>query len=402
MLCGKPAVTGKIFGGQNAPDRRWPWQASLLYHGKHICGAALIDAYWVISAAHCFQNKWPLSSDGTQSGEWAASQVYPELTLCPEGAGRISHLKSEESDTEILCSFDLGAYWESHQKLSKDRFPEATDRQESSPPDENIRKGGESNLWNNGSHEPSDYQVLLGYHQLQHPTEHSRQMTVYRVIVHNDFNKRYYMGSDIALLQLHLSVNFTSHILPACLPGPTMKLPLHNSCWITGWGMITEDDFLAAPFQLQEGEVGIIDSEVCKMYFQSPDSSSSEYSIHEDMFCAGDLMTGKSICRGDSGGPLVCKLNGGTWFLMGLSSWSQACRYPIGPSVFTRLTYFSHWISEKRSTLPNPDPSFAPSQDKPPILSDFSSLGTVHKPSTCITLVSLQTFLLLLIFLKIL
>ena len=54
-VCGKPAVTGKIFGGQNAPDRRWPWQASLLYHGKHICGAALIDAYWVISAAHCFQ-----------------------------------------------------------------------------------------------------------------------------------------------------------------------------------------------------------------------------------------------------------------------------------------------------------------------------------------------------------
>lgn len=33
------------------------------------------------------------------------------------------------------------------------------------------------------------------------------------------------------------------------------------------------------------------------MYFQSPESSGSEYSIHEDMFCAGDLMTGKSICR---------------------------------------------------------------------------------------------------------
>ena len=61
--------------------------------------------------------------------------------------------------------------------------------------------------------------------------------------------------------------------------------------------LLTPADFLAAPFQLQEGEVGIIDSEVCKMYFQSPDSSSSEYSIHEDMFCAGDLMTGKSICR---------------------------------------------------------------------------------------------------------
>ncbi|XP_014394127.1 PREDICTED: serine protease 40-like [Myotis brandtii] len=105
-VCGRPVVTGKIFGGKNASDQRWPWQASLLYHGKHICGAALISAFWVISAAHCFQK----------------------------------------------------------------------------------------------SHEPSDYKILLGYHKLQHPTEHSLQMTVYRVIVHDDFNKRYIMGSDIALL----------------------------------------------------------------------------------------------------------------------------------------------------------------------------------------------------------
>lgn len=54
-VCGRPTVTGKIFGGKNAPDQLWPWQASLLYLGRHICGAALIDAFWVISAAHCFQ-----------------------------------------------------------------------------------------------------------------------------------------------------------------------------------------------------------------------------------------------------------------------------------------------------------------------------------------------------------
>lgn len=93
----------------------------------------------------------------------------------------------------------------------------------------------------NRSHEPSDYKILLGYHKLQHPTEHSLQMTVYRVIVHDDFNKRYIMGSDIALLQLHRSVNFTSHVLPACLPEPNATLTPHTSCWITGWGMITEE-----------------------------------------------------------------------------------------------------------------------------------------------------------------
>ncbi|XP_070263604.1 serine protease 40-like [Myotis yumanensis] len=302
-VCGRPVVTGKIFGGKNASDQRWPWQASLLYHGKHICGAALISAFWVISAAHCFQK----------------------------------------------------------------------------------------------SHEPSDYKILLGYHKLQHPTEHSLQMTVYRVIVHDDFNKRYIMGSDIALLQLHWSVNFTSHVLPACLPEPNATLPPHTSCWITGWGMITEEEFLPPPSQLQEGEVGIIDNEVCKIYFQSPNTS--KYSLHEDMLCAGDLITGKSICRGDSGGPLVCKLNN-TWFLMGLSSWSLACHQPISPSVFTRLTYFSSWISEKQEASPNPDPSSAPPQSKPPALDDFNSLGTVHKPRSCTTLVFSQTFPLLLISLR--
>uniref|UniRef100_A0A671E0I7 tryptase n=1 Tax=Rhinolophus ferrumequinum TaxID=59479 RepID=A0A671E0I7_RHIFE len=304
-VCGRPTVTGKIFGGKNSPDQRWPWQASLLYLGRHICGATLIDAFWVISAAHCFQK----------------------------------------------------------------------------------------------SHEPSDYQILLGYHQLQHPTEHSLCMTVNRIIVHSDFNKHYFMGSDIALLQLHLSVNFTSHVLPACLPGPNVELLSHTSCWITGWGMVTEQEFLAAPLQLQEGEVGIIDSNICNMYFQSPDSNSSQFSVHEDMLCAGDLLTGKSICRGDSGGPLVCKLNS-TWFLMGLSSWSLACREPISPSIFTRLTYFSNWISEKQRASPSPDPSSAPPQGKPPALSDCISLGPAHKPRTCTTLVFSQSFLLLLISLR--
>ncbi|KAF5928805.1 hypothetical protein HPG69_013649 [Diceros bicornis minor] len=303
--CGKPAVTGKIYGGQNAPDQRWPWQASLLYRGQHICGAALIDANWVASAAHCFQK----------------------------------------------------------------------------------------------SHNPSDYRILLGYHQLQRPTEHSLQVTVYKVIVHNDFNKRYFMGSDITLLQLHLPVKFTSHVLPACLPGPDTLLPSHSACWITGWGMVTEEGLLPAPMHLQEGEVGVMDPDVCNSYFGSSNTGNDSYSVHEDMLCAGNFMTPRSICRGDSGGPLVCKLNS-TWFLMGLSSWSMACNQPIGPSVFTRLTYFSNWISEKQRASPNPDPSSAPPQEKPPSVGNSSSLGTVRKPRTCITLVFSQTFLLLLISLR--
>lgn len=85
---------------------------------------------------------------------------------------------------------------------------------------------------------------------------------------------------------------------------------------------------------------------------------------------------------------------------MGLSSWSLACRAPVSPSVFTKLTYFSSWILEKQTTSPNPDPASAPPQGKPPAFSDFASLSTVHKPSTCTTLLFSQIFLLLLLFLK--
>ncbi|KAL1771799.1 Testicular serine protease 1 [Sigmodon hispidus] len=54
-VCGRTKFQGKIYGGQMAMPERWPWQASLLFRGNHICGAVLIDKNWVASAAHCFQ-----------------------------------------------------------------------------------------------------------------------------------------------------------------------------------------------------------------------------------------------------------------------------------------------------------------------------------------------------------
>nr|XP_020144142.1 serine protease 40 isoform X3 [Microcebus murinus] len=308
--CGKSAAIGgsqgKIFGGQKAGPERWPWQASLLYEGRHICGAALIDSNWVASAAHCFQR----------------------------------------------------------------------------------------------SSNPSDYRILLGYNQLSRPTEHSRQMTVKKVIVHKGFDKRHRMSDDITLLQLHRSVDFSPHIRPVCLPESNMKMPEETSCWITGWGMITED---SEWHRLQEGEVGLIPNEFCKNYFPSEDSSSSSsraYGIRDDNVCAADLINGKSICRGDSGGPLVCWLNS-TWFLVGLSSWSLDCRIPISPSVFAKLTYFANWIKENKVNTPEPENAPTPPEEKPPALGgNLSSLGTVHRPGVCMALVSSQTLLLLLGFLR--
>ena len=84
---------------------------------------------------------------------------------------------------------------------------------------------------------PENYQVLLGSIQLYQHTPQTREVSVSRIITHPDFEKLHPFGSDIAMLQLLFPVNFTSYIIPACLPVPGMKLPSNSSCWIPGWGI---------------------------------------------------------------------------------------------------------------------------------------------------------------------
>uniref|UniRef100_H0WP96 Transmembrane protease serine n=1 Tax=Otolemur garnettii TaxID=30611 RepID=H0WP96_OTOGA len=56
----------RIVGGTPVQEGEWPWQASLQWDGMHRCGAALINASWLVSAAHCFSmykdhTRWTVS-----------------------------------------------------------------------------------------------------------------------------------------------------------------------------------------------------------------------------------------------------------------------------------------------------------------------------------------------------
>ncbi|KAL3878562.1 hypothetical protein ACJMK2_030899 [Sinanodonta woodiana] len=54
----KDVNKSRISGGASAYPYDFPWQASIQYQtGYHFCGGALIDAYWVLTAAHCMENQ---------------------------------------------------------------------------------------------------------------------------------------------------------------------------------------------------------------------------------------------------------------------------------------------------------------------------------------------------------
>lgn len=46
--------SGRVVGGQEAEDGKYPYQCSIqLYEYKHRCGCAIISNKWILTAAHC-------------------------------------------------------------------------------------------------------------------------------------------------------------------------------------------------------------------------------------------------------------------------------------------------------------------------------------------------------------
>jgi secreted trypsin-like serine protease len=105
---------------------------------------------------------------------------------------------------------------------------------------------------------------------------------------------------------------------------------------ISGWGCTSDpNDLLGCPFlqtdTLRHATVPIIADSSC--------GSASVYGADFDpstMVCAGFLSGGVDTCNGDSGGPLQAPV-GGTYRLVGITSWGDGCAKQNAPGVYTRV-----------------------------------------------------------------
>ncbi|KAK8390964.1 hypothetical protein O3P69_016961 [Scylla paramamosain] len=184
----------------------------------------------------------------------------------------------------------------------------------------------------------SQARVVIGEHNwaTTADTQATKKLVIEEVIVHEGYDDQT-MDNDIALLKLETPIVFSNKIAPICLPSPGS---LFESVFATvsGWGTLSSGG--SQPTTLHQVRVKTMTNEQCKNTDYSDDS------ITNNMICAGTPNGGKDSCQGDSGGPLVTD-DADSSQLIGVVSWGIGCANKDYPGVYTRVTNYLSWISEK-------------------------------------------------------
>ncbi|XP_050567843.1 LOW QUALITY PROTEIN: enteropeptidase [Cygnus atratus] len=182
--------------------------------------------------------------------------------------------------------------------------------------------------------QPSKWKAVLGLHDQLNMTHPSTVIRYIDQIVINPHYNKLTKDGDIALMHLQYKVQYTDYIQPVCLPEKNQHFLPGIKCFIAGWGDTTSGG--STSNILQEAEVPLILNDQCQQWMP-------EYSITENMICAGYDMGGIDSCQGDSGGPLMFE-DGNEWVLVGVTSFGYKCALPERPGVYARVSMFVDWI----------------------------------------------------------
>ena len=162
---------------------------------------------------------------------------------------------------------------------------------------------------------------------------------VKRVVVHPNYIFTNDSSYDVALLELA-----TPQSLPTVKVAGKGEEPLWKPgtmATIAGFG-VTESGG-DTPDVLQEAQVPIVDDATAAAAYDSFEN--------QTQIGAGFPQGGVDTCQGDSGGPLMVPVTGGTFRLVGDTSYGQGCAEPGFPGIYGRVadTTLREWV---RSVAP--------------------------------------------------
>jgi len=159
-------------------------------------------------------------------------------------------------------------------------------------------------------------------------------MNISKIIVHENYDGRWTLDNDIALLKTETNLNLTSTNSGIILI-PLNAVPVDfGYINISGWGLTSEDTAIYAT-HLQVAVSPLVNYTKCRSIYDDQ--------LTKNMFCAG--VGGVDSCAGDSGGPAVKDD-----VLVGIVSWGIGCGRETFPGVYTNVNNYVSWILDNMSS----------------------------------------------------
>ena len=197
----------------------------------------------------------------------------------------------------------------------------------------------------------AQYRLSVFRHNISVYADHecSQFLNLRDVICHPNYDPAS-NDNDICLLQLNSRILCESRIeFPVIHNGDDIESG--TLAYTAGWGHLTANfDDEIYPDVAHVVSVPIISNTEC--------SEILHQQFQPNTICAG--AEGFDSCLGDSGGPLIIK-SGSVDLLVGVVSWGYGCA--IYPGVYSRTSYYRHWIEEiisMQSQQISPPPSPPP------------------------------------------
>ncbi|XP_049565211.1 hepatocyte growth factor activator isoform X5 [Orcinus orca] len=185
--------------------------------------------------------------------------------------------------------------------------------------------------------------VVLGQHFFNRTTAVTQTFGIEKYIPYPLYSVFNPSDHDLVLIRLEKKGERcavrSQFVQPICLPEPDSTFPAGHKCQIAGWGH-QDENVSGYSSLLREALVPLVADHKCS----SPEVYGAD--VSPNMLCAGYFDCRSDACQGDSGGPLACEKNG-VAYLYGIISWGDGCGQFNKPGVYTRVTRYVDWISDR-------------------------------------------------------